>query len=114
MSFKSPRHSHTDISIEQIYLTSKEEDELPNQTSSKNQAANTLEDILIKIGVGKYNLITNTIVALGTVMEGAEVSVVAILNFVFKGGYWQLSDAQIEWLGSALFAGLFIGSIFSG
>jgi len=80
----------------------------------KETAAHTLEDILVKIGVGRYNIIASLLVALGTVMEGAEVSVVAILNFVFKGGYWQLSDAQIEWLGSALFAGLFIGSIFSG
>ena len=77
-----------DISI----ATSNKEQKQPQQISRK-EAADALENILIKIGVGKFNIIVSSLVALGTLMEGAEVSVISILNFVFKEGYWHLSDA---------------------
>lgn len=66
-----------------------------------------------KIGLGKYQYVSHTLISLTQFADGAEVVGLSILLPLLKHE-WSISDDQQSLLGSVLFMGFFIGSIMGG
>lgn len=74
-----------------------------------------LDDLLDRIGFGRYQIFVYLIVGFILVNDGAEV---IVLSFLFpileRDPNWLLTNQQTETLSSCVFAGFLIGSLLSG
>ena len=78
------------------------------------ESGNIVEDLLSRIGIGKYHWITYGIISIFWLCDGAEIIAVSLLSYVFVHVVWFRSLEEVSLLGSALFAGFFLGSLISG
>ena len=76
--------------------------------------SNIIEEILDKIGLGKYHWITYSIIGIYWICDGAEVMGLSLINYVMVNVFWFRSPTDISMLGSCLFGGYLIGSLIIG
>lgn len=72
-----------------------------------------LDALVQRVGLGRYQHIVYLILGVHYLCDGAEAIAISLLNVVLQQ-YWDLSDAEVSSLGSAVFFGCFIGTIVSG
>jgi len=75
---------------------------------------NMIEEILDRIGIGRYHYFTYAVVGIAYLTDGAEVLTIALLNYVVVHSVWHRSLDDVGLMGSLIFAGFFIGSLLSG
>jgi len=93
---------------------------LPTPRNSRSQKLKfsshhfaTLDDYLSNIGFGLYQIRAYLILGFVLINDGAEVVVLSFLLAILNKE-WGLSTAEIGFLGSVIFAGFFVGSLFAG
>ena len=89
------------------------QNEISLQATTRSDKPATLDDLLDKVGVGKYQYLVYTALTIGYFCDGAELIAISFLNVVLVD-IWKLSEAQVGLIGVAIFGGLLIGSFFAG
>lgn len=72
----------------------------------------TLDEVLNHIGFGKYQLFSFIVIGLMLINDGAEILMLAFLISILKND-WNLGATQTSLFGSFVFAGFFLGAVFS-
>ena len=85
----------------------------PPQNKQTSFKFNTIDDYFSKIGFGIYQIRAYLILGFVLINDGAEVIVLSFL-FSILSKEWGLTNGQIGFLGSTVFAGFFLGALVSG
>ena len=82
--------------------------------AAPEKAPNVLEELLDRIGVGKYQYLVYLTVGIASLTDGAEMITISLLNYVIVNVefYRDLTDVGV--MGTAIFAGFFLGSAVGG
>jgi len=72
-----------------------------------------IDDVLSRIGLGKYQIIIYALIGIYFVCDGAEAIALSVLNITLED-VWGIDESQISLIGSGVFLGIFIGSLVSG
>jgi len=88
--------------------------EIVQKTSPGNAPGKVIEDILDRIGLGKFHWLSYAVISVFWLCDGAEVIALSLLNYILVHVVWFVDLNDIGMLGSAIFGGFFLGSIISG
>ena len=80
----------------------------------KGPTSNIVEDLLSRIGMGKFHWLTYAVISVFWICDGGEVIALSLLNYVLVHVVWHLELNEVGMIGSVIFGGFFLGSLISG
>lgn len=99
---------------EDSFTSPKKMEHFSIESESKDTESNIVEEMLDKIGMGKYQYLSFLSIGIAWFTDGAQVLALAILNYVIVSVVWFENIDDVGLLGFFVFAGFFIGSLASG
>jgi len=88
--------------------------EITEKPSSNVGSGKVIENILDRIGLGKFHWLSYAVISVFWLCDGAEVIALSLLNYILVHVVWFVDLNDIGLLGSAIFGGFFLGSLISG
>ena len=85
-----------------------------SQSLDQESDTNIVENIIDRIGIGKYHWLSYLVFSTFWLCDGAEVIAIALLSYVLKNVIWFKDPSEISLLASSIFAGFLVGSLLSG
>ena len=73
----------------------------------------TIDSLLNRVRLGKYQYWIYLVLGVHYICDGAEAIAISLLGGILQKE-WNISNSQISSLGSAVFLGIFVGSVLSG
>lgn len=80
----------------------------------KRANSTVVEDILDKIGIGRYQYLGYLVIGVAWLTDGCELMTISITNYVLTKVVWFRSESDIAKMGSTIFTGFFLGGVISG
>ncbi|KAL4450949.1 hypothetical protein ABPG74_011791 [Tetrahymena malaccensis] len=107
-------NDHDQIQVKSINLKTEQSQEHQSQyDESENQEIITFDEVLTKIGQGKYQLVIYIVMALIGMTEGAQITIFTLTIPILKH-QWDVEDYLNSLQASLVFVGFLIGAMISG
>lgn len=84
------------------------------EPSTIKDSNNIIEEIIDRIGLGKYHWLNYLVFSIFWLCDGAEVIALSLLSYVLVNVTWFESPNNVSLLASGIFAGFFVGCLISG
>jgi len=94
--------------IEKIPLKSSIEAGGSTSRSQKEDSAVCVQNVLDRLGFGKYHFFLTVGVTIAVITEGAEVAIVSLITYILEE-VWDLSSFQVGVMGGVIFVGMSFG-----
>jgi len=88
--------------------------DIGTEDESQTETTNIVEELLSRVGIGKFHWLTYAVISVFWICDGGEVIALSLLNYILVHVVWHLDLNEVGLIGSTIFGGFFIGSLISG